>query len=137
MPNNEENISTLQYMQRYYQNQYLTLERNIEESYSYINEMKETQVSLKNMDKVSSKEILNPIGTNAYITAKTGKIESVLMGVGAGFYAEKSIKEANEFVESVIDRQNKFIQKLTEDKEGLEHTLLKIANNLDKISDKT
>jgi len=134
MPNDKENISALQYMQKYYQDQYLILQQNIEESYNYINEIKETQFSIQNIDKISSREVLNPIGSNAYITTKTDKINSIIIGVGAGFYAEKGINEAKEFIEKLITKQNEFIQKLTKNKEDLENALINIAENLDKLS---
>lgn len=134
MPNDKENISTLQYMQKYYQEQYMILQQSIEESYNYINEMKDTQLSIKEINKISSKEILNPIGTNSYITTKTDNINSIIMGVGAGIYVEKDIDEAKEFIEKTITTHNEFIKKLIKNKEDLEHALVDIATNLDKLS---
>lgn len=134
MPNDKESISTLQYMQKYYQEQYMILQQSIEESYNYINEMKETQLSIKEINKISSKEVLNPIGTNSYITTKTDKINSIIMGVGAGIYVEKDIDEAKGFIEKTITTHNEFIKKLIKNKEDLEHALVDIATNLDKLS---
>lgn len=134
MPNDKENISALQYMQKYYQDQYMVLQQSIEESYNYINEIKETQLSIQNINKISSKEVLNPIGVNAYINTKTEDVKSIIIGVGAGLYIEKDINEAKEFIEKTINKQNEFIQKLTKNKEDLEHALIDITANLDKLS---
>ena len=103
----EEQIYTLQYLQQLYQSQYTSIANDMNRSVEYLNELNGVQKTLENVPMVSGKDILVSLGGNAYITSKVKKLDSILVGVGAGYMVEKGVDDAKSFVASKIDKMTR------------------------------
>lgn len=135
MPESDDkNAAALQYLQQYYQSQYIALERNIEDATNYLHELNAVKETLNNLQKISNKGILNPVSSNTYIKAKTETVDSIVVWVGAGFFVEKPSDEAKLFIDDSIKRQNDFIGRLTKNRENLEKAIMDVAGRMDNNS---
>ncbi len=131
---NEENAAALQYLQQYYQSQYVALERSMEDAANHLHELSEVKATLESISLISNKNILNPISSNAYIKARTDTVDSIVVWVGGGFFVEKAPDEATLFIADSIKRQNEFISRLTKSRENLERAIMEVAGKIDDIS---
>eukprot|EP00008_Paramoeba_atlantica_P010144 CAMPEP_0201488358 /NCGR_PEP_ID=MMETSP0151_2-20130828/17913_1 /ASSEMBLY_ACC=CAM_ASM_000257 /TAXON_ID=200890 /ORGANISM="Paramoeba atlantica, Strain 621/1 / CCAP 1560/9" /LENGTH=161 /DNA_ID=CAMNT_0047873627 /DNA_START=23 /DNA_END=508 /DNA_ORIENTATION=+ len=75
---------------------------------------KESLVSLNKENK--GKEILMPLTTSLYVPGKLGNVETVLVDIGTGYYVEKPIGEAANYL-------NRQIRLVHEQVANLEETL--------------
>lgn len=85
----EEAVQNLQYMQQVYQNQYTTISREINAVMDYINELNAAKTSMEKFERIKNSNILSPIGSSIFISAKATEEAKVLVGVGGGYLIEK------------------------------------------------
>ncbi len=123
----------LQYMQDYYQNQYIALQRSLQNASEALAEMRETKESVENISKISGKGILSSIGSGMMIKAQAEKIEYVVVGVGAGFYVEKDVQDAQAYIAASINTQEGLIKRLVEAQDKVKRAIIETASKIDNL----
>ncbi len=129
----EEAVQNLQYMQQVYQNQYTTISREINAVMDYINELNAAKTSMEKFDRIKNSNILSPIGSSIFISAKATEEAKVLVGVGGGYLIEKEIAKAIEYLSSRIEMHTKNMQELMKARSKAEDAMFEISTKLDKI----
>ena len=129
----EEAVQNLQYMQQVYQNQYTTISREINAVMDYINELNAAKTSMEKFDRIKNSNILSPIGSSIFISAKATEEAKVLVGVGDGYLIEKEIAKAIEYLSSRIEMHTKNMQELMKARSKAEDAMFEISTKLDKI----
>ena len=129
----EEAVQNLQYMQQVYQNQYTAISREINAIMEYINELNAAKTSMEKFDRIKNSNILSPIGSSVFISAKAAEEPKVLVGVGGGYLVEKEIAKAIEYLSSRIDMHTKNMQELMKARSKAEDAMFEISTKLDKI----
>ena len=129
----EEAVQNLQYMQQVYQNQYTTISREINAVMDYINELNAAKTSMEKFERIKNSNILSPIGSSIFISAKATEEAKVLVGVGGGYLIEKEIAKAIEYLSSRIEMHTKNMQELMKARSKAEDAMFEISTKLDKI----
>ena len=129
----EEAVQNLQYMQQVYQNQYTTISREINAVMDYINELNAAKTSMEKFDRIKNSNILSPIGSSIFISAKAAEEPRVLVGVGSGYLVEKEIAKAIDYLLSRIEMHTKNMQELMKARGKAEDAMFEISTKLDKI----
>jgi prefoldin alpha subunit len=129
----EEAVQNLQYMQQVYQNQYTTISREINAVMDYINELNAAKTSMEKFDRIKNSNILSPIGSSIFISAKAAEEPTVLVGVGSGYLVEKEIAKAIDYLSSRIEMHTKNMQELMRARGKAEDAMFEISTKLDKI----
>jgi prefoldin alpha subunit len=129
----EEAVQNLQYMQQVYQNQYTTISREINAVMDYINELNAAKTSLEKFDRIKDSNMLSPIGSSVFISARAASEPKALVGVGGGYLIEKEIAKAVEYLSSRIDMHTKNMQELMKARGKAEDAMFEISARLDKI----
>ena len=129
----EEAVQNLQYMQQVYQNQYTTISREINAVMDYINELNAAKTSMEKFDRIKNSNILSPIGSSIFISAKAAEEPRVLVGVGSGYLVEKEIAKAIDYLSSRIEMHTKNMQELMKARGKAEDAMFEISTKLDKI----
>ncbi len=124
---------TLQYMQDYYQNQYMVLQQSMENASHALSEMRETLEAINNAQMISGKEMLSSIGAGMLVKTNTGETDSIMTEVGGGFYIEKDIEEAKLYISKSIASQENLIKKLSEGIERVKRAIIDTAAKLDNL----
>ena len=128
----EEAVQNLQYMQQVYQNQYTTISREINAVMDYINELNAAKTSLEKFDRIKDSNMLSPIGSSVFISARAASEPKALVGVGGGYLIEKEIAKAVEYLSSRIDMHTKNMQELMKARGKAEDAMFEISARLDK-----
>ena len=129
----EEAVQNLQYMQQVYQNQYTPISREINAVMDYINELNAAKTSLEKFDRIKDSNMLSPIGSSVFISARAASEPKALVGVGGGYLIEKEIAKAVEYLSSRIDMHTKNMQELMKARGKAEDAMFEISARLDKI----
>ena len=129
----EEAVQNLQYMQQVYQNQYTTISREINAVMDYINELNAAKTSMEKFERIKNSNILSPIGSSIFISAKAAEEPRVLVGVGSGYLVEKEIAKAIDYLLSRIEMHTKNMQELMKARGKAEDAMFEISTKLDKI----
>ncbi len=129
----EEAVQNLQYMQQVYQNQYATISREINAVMDYINELNAAKTAMEKFGRIKNSNILSPIGSSIFISAKAAEEAKVLVGVGGGYLVEKEIAKAIEYLSSRIEMHTRSMQELMKARDKAEDAMFEISAKLDKI----
>lgn len=129
-----EQLAGLRYLQQLYANQYNAVSQLINENLQAIADINSAQKSLENISMISGKKSLISAGAEVYIDATVGKAENVLIGVGAGYLAEKPIDEAKQYLNKRAERQTSLINKLSKDRKDLEGAMMEVAQKIDALT---
>ena len=130
----EEELTGLSYLQQLYQNQYNALAQSINSALERLADLNNTRITLENMEKISGKPSLTQIGTDAYIFSTASTNQAVLVHVGAGYLAEKSIDDAKGFISKLIERDTAFVNSMVKNRSEVENALLKVSYRLDELN---
>ncbi len=97
-----------------------TLQQRFQQVYAAVSELKLAQKSLTDLKEVETgSNLLVPIGGGAFVDAKQGVIDQVVLGIGAGISVEMPYSLA--------------VQNLTERLSEMEKTLASVEQQLNQI----
>ncbi|NOZ82275.1 MAG: prefoldin subunit alpha [Euryarchaeota archaeon] len=100
------------------------LRQNIELILSHIAEFRQTLECLEELDSGESVRALVPLGSGAFVNAELGKVESVVLSIGADVAVRRSVEEAKRELSSRIEELEKVREehtsKLNEVLKGIE-----------------
>mmetsp|Transcript_29050 Transcript_29050/g.44934 ORF Transcript_29050/g.44934 Transcript_29050/m.44934 type:complete len:159 (-) Transcript_29050:32-508(-) len=88
---------------------------------------KESLISLNKGNK--GKEILMPLTSSLYVPGKLGNVSSVLVDIGTGYYVEKPIGEAANYLNRqirLVQEQVSTIEELVEEKTKHRETVMNV-----------
>jgi len=104
-----------------YQSQLELLQQQIETIRASVAELASAEESLNEIEGKENMETFVPIGAGSFVIAEIKNTDQVIMGLGAGAAAKKSIGEARESIssqkkelEQLMEKMNGDIQKLTD-----------------------
>ena len=103
-----------------YQSQGQQLQQQLQSLVSTSAEIHASIEALKNLKQGSNKEVLIPLGSGVLLSAEVKNLEKVIVEVGAGISAEKTIDEAVAILEKRV--------------KGVEETTEKIQKALSEVS---
>lgn len=132
----EEQAYTLQYLQQLYQNQYSAIANDMNRSVQYLNELNGVQKTLESAPMANGKDALISIGANAYINSKVKKLDSILVGVGAGYVVEKDIEEAKGFIVGKVEKVTALFNRLLKNRNELRDAIVDVTSRLDALNQK-
>lgn len=104
-----------------YQNQADLIQQQMEAVRGSIGELEILETTLESIKDGKDLETLVPVGAGSFLAAEIKNTEEIIMSVGAGVAITKKIEDAQETVST--------------QKEELQKTLEKMAQNLQQLSD--
>ncbi|MGC8547405.1 MAG: prefoldin subunit alpha [Candidatus Micrarchaeia archaeon] len=133
--NTEEDINRLTYLQAVYTQQYELISNEIA-TYSLAQEtLLRNKDLLENAKGIEDSNVLMNSG-NIFFEAKTGKMDKVLVYVGAGYVLEKTAEEAKKFVDERSKETAEILEKLVKERSKIEQTLVEINYSLSALQSK-
>ncbi len=129
-----EEVAELSYFQQLYQGQYEAVSRSINTALQMLGDMNNVKETLDRIGEVKGRNTLAPIGSGTYLHSKAEDVDSVVVGVGAGYLVEKSVDEAKQFVSAVIERQTVAINGMLKSKNDIENALLEVSLRLERLA---
>lgn len=82
---------------------------------------------VSNASNINSSEILLSTDDATYITARVGKVESILTYIGGNYLVEKPVQEAKTFLEQNLKENESIRSKLVTEMQGVERELFNIS----------
>ena len=129
----EENADALRYLYQLYQGQYSALVNEMNRSLEYIRELNDAQKTLESMGSVAGRGSLVHAGASVYIEARIGDGGKVLVGIGGGFMAEKSLEEAKGFISGRIGRTTSVFNGLAKSRKDLGRAIMEISYRIEAL----
>lgn len=126
-------IMQLRYLQSLYTQQYETLNNSIASYTLNATSLQRNIDLLEKASKVENSNILVSGEGGSYVSAKIGKVESVMTYVGGGYLVEKTIDGALTFMKSNQKRGEEVMNRMISDKQKLEGELIDIDYKLNSI----
>ncbi len=127
-------LEEFRYLQQIYQNQYMMLAEQITGHTDRLREFEATRLSLENIDSLKERGALIPMGSNTFVNGRIADEDTVLVGIGAGYFAEKNIDKAKGYISSMITKEEESIKKLATNKKELEKALIEISYKIEELS---
>jgi prefoldin alpha subunit len=128
------NIEEFRYLQQVYQTQYMALAQEMSTRAESLRELDNVQKTLEDIDMIKERETMVPIGSDTYVQGKIINGDSVVVGIGAGFFIEKDIASAKNYISKALEKETSNINKLNKNKRELESALLEISYKIEELS---
>ncbi|MEM3211867.1 MAG: hypothetical protein QXR85_00965 [Candidatus Micrarchaeaceae archaeon] len=135
MEDTDEEANRLAYLQAAYMQQYELISNEIE-TYTIAQESLLRNLELiEHIGSVENSKILSGNG-GIMFNATTGKLDSVLVYVGAGYVVEKSLDEAKSFLQKLSRANEENINRLSAEKNRLEKMLIEVSHSADALQNR-
>ncbi len=108
---------------------YEVLRRQYEEIYGSLISLQTALALIKRLSDVRGKEVRFPIGAGAYIKARLGEENKVLVDMGAGVSVEVSSEEATKIFEEEIKKAQEILDKLEESISSIQAKIYEILRS--------
>ena len=131
--NGDQDIEQLRYMQNAYAEQYELLGNEITTLSMAINTVRKDIDLIDNMERVENSTVLFNSQGNIYMNANVGKVDSVIVYVGANYLIEKSLDEAGSFLKGNLEKQEAGLKKLISERQKIEKELFDISYKLSSM----
>jgi prefoldin alpha subunit len=128
----EEKLNKLAYEARFCQQQMGVLEQQAEVLAASANEIRATMDTLKALSS-NKKPSMVPLGSGVYVKGAGVKQDSVLVNIGAGIMAEKSVADAVAFLETRLKSNEELSQKIGKGMGEMNSRLQKIDADARKL----
>ena len=125
-----EAIAQLRYMQNVYSQQYEFIQNEISAYIAELNALRGNLSIIENAPTLDNSKVLVDCDGGAYVEASLGKVQKMIVYVGAGYLVEKSLEDAKRFVNENSARREEMIRRLDGEKKKLESELVNIAYKL-------
>ncbi|MCL4375427.1 prefoldin subunit alpha [Candidatus Marsarchaeota archaeon] len=129
----DQEIEQLRYMQNAYAEQYELLGNEITTLSMAINTVRKDIDLIENMERVENSTVLFNSQGNIYMNANVGKVDSVIVYVGANYLIAKSLGEAESFLKRNIEKQEAGLKRLIGERQKIEKELFDISYKLSTI----
>lgn len=129
----DQDIEQLRYMQNAYAEQYELLGNEITTLSMAINTVRKDIDLIDNMERVENSTVLFNSQGNIYMNANVGKVDSVIVYVGANYLIEKSLDEAGSFLKGNLEKQEAGLKKLISERQKIEKELFDISYKLSSM----
>lgn len=127
-------IEEFRYLQQVYQSQYMALAQEMSTRAESLRELDNVQKTLEDMDMIKEMDTLIPIGSETYTKGKIMDGDSVVVGIGAGYFVEKDIASAKNYISNALEKETLNINKLSKNKRELESALIEISYKIEELS---
>ncbi|MFI5412511.1 MAG: prefoldin subunit alpha [Candidatus Micrarchaeales archaeon] len=127
-------LEEFRYMQQIYQNQYMALAQEINSRVEALRELDNAQKSIEDLDILKERKTLIPIGADTFIAGRITDENTVVLGIGAGYFVEKNIDHAKGYISKAIEKETQSINKLNKNKKEVESALMEIAYKVEELS---
>lgn len=133
-PKKEEEIYSLRYLQQLYQNQYTSITTEMNRSLEYMGQLSEAQKTIENTGAIKGKDTLVDLGAGIFMNANVKKLDNVMVSIGAGYVAEKSIEDTKQFVAARIEKVNTLFNRLVKNRNELRNAIMEVNYRLDALN---
>jgi len=111
------------------------LQRSIENLTSMLREAEVTRKELETLGGIKEQtELLVPIGPLAFIRTSVGKVENVILNLGAGVYRELKVDEAIAKIDEYVKALNEEIERTTQTYRKVATRIVELESILKKVS---
>jgi len=125
----QQELQKIMYQIDIYKNQIETINEQINMIDATIKSMESTIEALTSLNKTDvDREILLPLGSNAFAHSKLSDNQNVIVGVGANIFLEKSIPEAVKFFDTHIEELHAALAKMQKKSAEIENQLIQLNN---------
>ncbi len=131
MPEKQDALEQLRYLQEVYAREYQTLLNEISNYLLVSNSFERNREILNNADKFKNSSILLNIEAGTFVKVNANDFKSVLVQVGAGYLVEKNVEEAKEFVGKNSERLQANLKQLGVQKQKVEKELLDLSYKIE------
>ncbi len=128
-----QSLEEVRYMAQLYNDRYTALNTEIKELVADIGSLSNSKKTLTEFDSIKGKRILTPISNIMQIFSTAEASNKVLVNVGGGYVLEKSIAEAQQFLDKVLDEKNKQLAEMSKEKDAVENVLLRLSYTLSGV----
>ncbi len=128
-----QSMEEVRYMAQLYNDRYTALNAEIKELVADIGSLSNSKKTLEEFDSIKGRKILTPISNIMQIFSTAEASDKVLVSVGGGYVLEKSIAEAQQFLDKVLDGKNRQLASMSKEKDTVENILLRLSYTLSRV----
>ena len=128
-----QSMEEVRYMAQLYNDRYTALNAEIKELVADISSLSNSKKTLEEFDSIKGRKILTPISNIMQIFSTAEASDKVLVSVGGGYVLEKSIAEAQQFLDKMLDGKNRQLASMSKEKDTVENILLRLSYTLSRV----
>ena len=128
-----QSLEEIRYMAQLYNDRYTALNAEIKELVADIGSLSNSKKTLEEFDFIKGRKILTPISNIMQIFSTAEASDKVLVSVGGGYILEKSIAEAQQFLDKMLDGKNRQLASMSKEKDTVENILLRLSYTLSRV----
>jgi len=134
----ENEIATNLSMIEYYKEQLASIDMQIQYLQAAVADYHKAKITVEQLDKTKGVEdILVPVGLGVFINASTKDTSKVLVDIGAGIVAEKTVDDAIKKIDGRIEALQENQKKLLSMAQQLQTEAVELSNKTQKLVDET
>ena len=128
-----QSMEEVRYMAQLYNDRYTALNTEIKELVADLGSLSNSKKTLEEFDSIKGRKILTPISNIMQIFSTAEASDKVLVSVGGGYILEKSIAEAQQFLDKMLDGKNRQLASMSKEKDTVENILLRLSYTLSRV----
>ena len=134
----ENEIATNLSMIEYYKEQLASIDMQIQYLQAAVADYHKAKITVEQLDKTKGvDDILVPVGLGVFINASTKDTSKVLVDIGAGIVAEKTVDDAIKKIDGRIEALQENQKKLLSMAQQLQTEAVELSNKTQKLVDET
>ena len=134
----ENEIATNLSMIEYYKEQMAYIDMQIQYLQAAVADYHKAKITVEQLNKTKGVEdILVPVGLGVFINASTKDTSKILVDIGAGIVAEKTVDDAIEKIDGRIEALQENQKKLLSMAQQLQTEAVELSNKTQKLVDET
>ena len=134
----ENEIATNLSMIEYYKEQMAYIDMQIQYLQAAVADYHKAKITVEQLDKTKGvDDILVPVGLGVFINASTKDTSKVLVDIGAGIVAEKTVDDAIKKIDGRIEALQENQKKLLSMAQQLQTEAVELSNKTQKLVDET
>ena len=134
----ENEIATNLSMIEYYKEQMAYIDMQIQYLQAAVADYHKAKITVEQLDKTKGvDDILVPVGLGVFINASTKDTSKILVDIGAGIVAEKTVDDAIEKIDGRIEALQENQKKLLSMAQQLQTEAAELSNKTQKLVDET
>ena len=134
----ENEIATNLSMIEYYKEQMAYIDMQIQYLQAAVADYHKAKITVEQLNKTKgADDILVPVGLGVFINASTKDTSKVLVDIGAGIVAEKTVDDAIEKIDGRIEALQENQKKLLSMAQQLQTEAAELSNKTQKLVDET
>ena len=134
----ENEIATNLSMIEYYKEQLASIDMQIQYLQAAVADYHKAKITVEQLNKTKgADDILVPVGLGVFINASTKDTSKVLVDIGAGIVAEKTVDDAIKKIDGRIEALQENQKKLLSMAQQLQTEAVELSNKTQKLVDET